>query len=85
MYEFLGIDIKTLDDGGSQLYQNGLILKFLEYRGMEHCNGLTTPTKVDAPPGKYANCYGAKRDCNNSYASVIRMMLYLKSKAIKYI
>ena len=27
--EFLGIDIKTLDDGGFQFFQNGLIRKVL--------------------------------------------------------
>ena len=40
VFEFLGIDIKTLDDGGFQFFQTGLIRKFLEDKGMEHCNGL---------------------------------------------
>ena len=44
--EFLGIDIKILDDGGFQFCQTGLIRKFLEATGMEHCNGFPTPTKV---------------------------------------
>ena len=46
MSEFLDIDIKTLDDGGFQFCQTGLIRKVLESTGMEHCNGLPTPTKV---------------------------------------
>ena len=47
MSEFLGIDIKTLDDGGFQFCQTGFICKVLEATGMEHCNGLPTPTKVE--------------------------------------
>ena len=46
---------------------------------MEHCNGLPTPTKVEAPLGTDANIYEAKRDRPNSHASVIWMMLYLVS------
>ena len=79
MSEFLGIDIKTLNDGGFQFCLTGLIHKVLEATGMEHCNGLSTPTKVEAPLGTYANGSEAKRYWPNSYASVIRMMLYLAS------
>ena len=43
MSEFLVTDIKTLDDGGFQFYQTGLIQKVLEYTGVEHCNWLPTP------------------------------------------
>ena len=79
MFEFLGNDIKTLEDGGFQFCQTGLIRKLLEATGMEHCNGLPTPTKIEAPLGTYANRYEAKRDWPNSYTSVIGMMLYLTS------
>ena len=51
VFEFLGIDIKTLDNGGFQFCQTGLIRKVLEATGLEHCNGLPTPTKVEAPLG----------------------------------
>ena len=51
MSEFLGIDIKTLDSGEIQFCQTGLIRKVLEATGMEDCNGLRTPTKVEAPLG----------------------------------
>ena len=51
VYEFLGIDTKTLDDGGCQFYQTLLIRKVLEATGLEHCNELPTPTKVEAPLG----------------------------------
>ena len=79
MSEFLGIDIKTLDNGGFQFCQTGLIRKVLEAIWMEHCNGLTTPTKVEAPLGTNINGSEDKRDWTNSNASVIGMMLYLAS------
>ena len=79
MSEFLGIYIKTLDDGGSQFCQTVLIRKVLEATGMEHCNGLPTLTKVEAPLGTNINGSEDKRDWPNSYASVIGMMLYLAS------
>ena len=59
--------------------QTGLIRKSLEATGMEDCNGLPTPTKVEAPLGTDVNGSEAKRDCPNTYASVIEMMLYLAS------
>ena len=71
MSELLGIDIKTLDDGGFQYFQTGLIHKFLEVTGIEHCNGFPTPTKFEAPIGTDANGTEAKRDRTNSYASAI--------------
>ena len=46
---------------------------------MEDCNGLPTPTKVEAPLGTDINGSDDKRDWPNSYASVIGMMLYLAS------
>ena len=82
MSEFLGIDIKTLDNGGFQFCQTGLIRKVLEATGMEYYNGLPTPTKVDAPLGTDANGSEANIYCSNSYASVIGMMLYLESNTI---
>ena len=79
MSEFLVIDIKTLDNGGFKFCQTGLIRKVLEATGMEHCNGLPTPRKVEAPLGKDMNGSEAKRYCPNSYAYVIGMMMYLAS------
>ena len=77
--EFLGIDIKTLDNGGFQFCQNLFIHKVLEATGMEHFNGLPAPTKVEAPLGTDANGSEAKRDFTHSYTSIIGMMLYLAS------
>ena len=82
MSEFLGINIKTLYDGGFHICQTGLIRKVLEAIGMEHCNGLPTPTKVEAPIGKDVNGSEAKIDWPNLYACVIGMMLYLASNTI---
>ena len=61
MYEFLGIDIKTLNDCRFKFYQTGLIQKILESIGMEHCKMLKTPTKVEAPLGIYEDSSEAKR------------------------
>ena len=60
-------------------FKTGLVRKVLESTGMEHCYGFPTPTKVEAPLGTDANGSEDKRDCPNSYASVIGMMLYLAS------
>ena len=49
MSNFLGIDIKTLDDGGFQFFLTEYIRKVLEATGMEHCNGLPITTKVGEP------------------------------------
>ena len=65
MSEFLGIDIKTLDNGGFQFFQTGLIRKVLEATGMEHSNGLPTPTKVEAHLGTDANVSEDNRDWLN--------------------
>ena len=46
---------------------------------MEHCNGLTTPTKVEAPLGTDEKVTEYKINGPNSYASVIGIMLYLSS------
>ena len=79
MSKLLGIDIKTLNDGGFQFYQTGLIRKVLDNTGMEHCNILPTSTKVESPPVTDVDGSEAKRDCTNSYDSVIGMILYLAS------
>ena len=63
--EFLVIDIKTLDDGGFQFYQTGLIRKVLESTGMEHCNGFTITTKVEAPIGTEKNGSESQRYWSN--------------------
>ena len=66
MSEFLGIDIKTFYNGGFQFCQTGLIRKVLEATGMEHSNGLPTPTKVEAPLGTDEKGSEAKRECPNT-------------------
>ena len=59
--ELLDIDIYRLYDGGFQFYQNGLIRNSLESTGMDHCNGLSTYTKVEEPIGTYDNGFEANR------------------------
>ena len=75
--EFLGIDIKKLDDAGLQFCQTRLIRKVLEATCMENCNGFLTPIKVETPLETETNGSEAKIYWPNSYASVIGMMLYL--------
>ena len=65
MSEFLGIDIKTLYDGGFQFYQTVLIHKLLEAIAMGHCNRLPTTTKVEATLGTDYNCAEADIYWNN--------------------
>ena len=52
---------------------------------MDHCNGLPTTTKVEAPLGTYVNGSGDKIDLTNLYDSVIGMMLYMASKTRPYV
>ena len=47
---------------GFSFCQTGLIRKVLEDTGMEHCNGFTTPPKVDAPLETDENGSESKRD-----------------------
>ena len=47
---------------------------------MEHCNGLSTPNKVELPIGKDDNGTEFNRDWTNSYASDIVMVFYLESE-----
>ena len=79
MSDLLGIYIKTLNDGGFQFCQTGLIHKVLEAAWMEHCNGFPTTTKFEAPLVTDANGSEAKRYLTNSYDYIIGMMLYLES------
>ena len=58
--KFLGIDLKTLDDGGFKFCTTRLIRKVLEGTQMEHYNGFPTPTKVEAPLETYVNGSEAK-------------------------
>ena len=83
--EFLCIYINTLDDGGFKCYQTGSIQKVLEDTGMEHFNGLPTLTKAEAPLEIDVNGSEVDRDWNNSYDSVLGIMLYLASNTRPYI
>ena len=54
----------------------------MEATGIEHCNCLRTPTKIEETLGKDANVSEANRDWPNSYTYFIGMMLYLASNTI---
>ena len=79
MSGFLDIYIKTLDDGGFQICQTGLICKVLKATGMYNCNWFPTSTKVEAPLGTDHNSSEAKRGRSNLYYFIICMMLYMAS------
>ena len=51
---------------------------------MDNCNGLPTPTKVEATLGTDANGYEDEIYWPNSYTSIIGMMLYLESNTRAY-
>ena len=65
VYEFLEIDIKTLDDGGFQFYQTSLIGKVLQATGMDHFSGVPTHTKAELPLWTGKNDSEANRDWSN--------------------
>ena len=68
MSELLDIDINTLDDSGFQFYKTELIGKVLETTGMENCNELPIPTKIEAYLGTDGN--GPGTDTNACVALV---------------
>ena len=78
MYDILGIDMKTLDNGVSQFFQTGLISKVLEAAGVEYFNVFPTPTKVKATLETDANGFDAKRDWSNSYSDIDNVMKSFK-------
>ena len=70
MSGFLGIDIKTLDDGGFQFCQTRLIHKVMDSTVMDYCDELPTSTKVESVLGIDKNCSDSKRYWTNSYGYV---------------
>ena len=85
MSELLCINIKTFNDGGFQLYQNGLFHKLLETIDMEHCNGFPTPANNKASFVAYKNVTEDKIDFSNLLKSIIRTVLYLESNTRRYL
>ena len=67
-----------MDGDGFELSQTGFIWKVSEDKGMEHCNGLPTTIRVEAPIGTYGNVPEDNRYWYRSYAYIIDMSLYLK-------
>ena len=63
--EFLGIDIKTLDDGIFHFYQTGSIRKVSEAIWTHYFNELSTPTMFETPLGTDQNSPESKIDWQN--------------------
>ena len=78
MYQFLGIDINTLYDVGFQFYQTGLIYEVLEATGMQDCNELPTPTKVEAPLVRKVDCFNHYPDSHQVLCLIIWIIHVLK-------
>ena len=51
MSEFLGIDMKTLDNFGFKFSQTGLICNVFFATWMEHCNELSRTNKAESTLG----------------------------------
>ena len=85
VYEFSCIDIKTLDYGGFQFYQTGLICKLFADTGMKNCNKSPKPNKIEATMGTERNGPFGNRYLTNSYESFTGMMLYKVSNIRPFI
>ena len=75
--EYLGINIKKLEDGGYRLTQPGLAQKVLEATGMTKCSPAITPNSSDKPLGSDKNGPDCKLQDKWQYASVVGMLMYL--------
>ena len=67
----------TFNDGRFWLSQIGLIPKVLEYIGVDHSIGSTTPTRVEFTLDPDENGTDTKIYFTNSYYSEMFMMFYL--------
>eukprot|EP00957_Ditylum_brightwellii_P000621 48476-Ditylum_brightwellii.AAC.1 len=79
--EFLGIKVNYLGGGTYKLTQGGLINKTLKTMNMENCNPAVAPTSGPKPLGPDPHCKDVQLQYKWSYASVIRMMMYLASNS----
>ena len=72
---YLGVDIRTLDDGRIEMKQTGLIDRVIVALGLERANAKETPANLGTLPldAQGDNCNG-----DFSYASVLGMLLYLQ-------
>jgi hypothetical protein len=77
-FTFLGVQLKTHDDGTVEFLQTGLIDKILKHCNMTECNTKSTPAN-QTPLGTDAN--GPSFDKSFDYASIVGMMMYLSSNS----
>jgi hypothetical protein len=73
-FTFLGVELKSHDDGTVEFLQKSLIAKILKSCNMTDCNSFSTPAN-QTPLGTDIN--GAPFDCSFDYASIVGMMMYL--------
>jgi hypothetical protein len=77
-FTFLGVELRTHDDGTVEFLQKGLIEKILKHCNMLECNTKSTPAN-QTPLGSDAN--GPNFDRSFDYASIVGMMMYLSSNS----
>jgi hypothetical protein len=77
-FTFLGVQLKTHDDGTVEFLQTGLIEKILKHCNMTECNTKSTPAN-QTPLGTDSN--GPAFDRSFDYASIVGMMMYLSSNS----
>jgi hypothetical protein len=77
-FTFLGVELKTHNDGTVEFLQKGLIEKILQHCNMTQCNTKSTPAN-QTPLGTDGN--GPAFDRYFDYASIVGMMMYLSSNS----
>jgi hypothetical protein len=77
-FTFLGVELKTHDDGTVEFLQKSLIEKILKHCNMTTCNTKSTPAN-QTPLGTDAN--GPPFDRSFDYASIVGMLMYLSSNS----
>jgi hypothetical protein len=77
-FTFLGVELKSHDDGTVEFLQKGLIEKILKNCNMTNCNTKATPAN-QTPLGTDAD--GPAFDRSFDYASIVGMMMYLSSNS----
>jgi hypothetical protein len=77
-FRFLGVELKTHDDGTVEFLQKSLIEKILKHCNMTTCNTKSMPAN-QTPLGTNAN--GPPFDRSFDYASIVGMLMYLSSNS----
>jgi hypothetical protein len=78
-FTFLGVELKSHEDGTVEFLQKGLIEKILKHCNMTNCNTKTMPANQTPSLGTDAD--GPAFDRSFDYASIVGMMMYLSSNS----